>query len=42
MKTRSSRVKNAHELRLKRKEYAFKTPGIRVEYAWNTGLKRSV
>jgi hypothetical protein len=53
MKTRSSRVNNAHETRLKyveyafkargiRREYAFKTRGIRREYEGNTGLKRSV
>jgi hypothetical protein len=48
-KTRSSRVNNAHETRLKHAEYEGNTRGIRreyafkhLEYAWNTGLKRSV
>jgi mannose/fructose/N-acetylgalactosamine-specific phosphotransferase system component IIB len=36
MKTRSSRVNNAHETRLKHVEYAFKTRGIRREYAFKT------
>jgi hypothetical protein len=46
MKTRSSRVNNAHETRLKHVEYeestkgyAFKTRGIRREYEGNTRLK---
>jgi hypothetical protein len=39
MKTRSSRVNNAHETRLKHVEYEGHTKGTRVEYEGNTRFK---
>jgi hypothetical protein len=40
MKTRSSRVNNAQETRLKHAEYTFKKLGIREEYAFKTRVIR--